>query len=118
MLDSSWCFGPQGHPASMRVVVGLCEEDEKTVLYLWKIGPLCATDYEMDDHFSFDRLHSLLSLGEAINKAFPTRPDWQEFPEEEAKAARRFFAEKSDVKIHKYYSYDWWSHADWESSDD
>lgn len=81
-LVTSWAFGPQGHPASFRVHVGIFQSlncqpviqviNSASILGL-KPDKILFNDIPLKD---FDYLIELLEFGEDIDRAFGNDPYW------------------------------------------
>lgn len=75
----TWYFGPQGHPASMRVYLELPNE-QNVPIYLYTHGPLLTfEDDSHNEHHIKDiarNLTKLIDKGLSIDKQFGKDPFW------------------------------------------
>lgn len=80
MAAVTWAWGPQGHPASVRLCVLFYEEaDGQTVLAVEQLGPLIQQPLEIKDLEIKDleqRAEAIAALGERVEHYFGSRWDW------------------------------------------
>lgn len=74
-VEASWHFGPQGHPASMRVILITGPDDDGTwgVPQLWVIGPGEARPFDAGPVVS-SYLEAVLEFGQTVDKVWGK--DW------------------------------------------
>lgn len=69
-IDFWWAFGPQGHPASMRVHI-LIETNH--AVHIWAFGPW--SEHKITDDVPLTAIPALLEYGAAIEEEFGH--DWK-----------------------------------------
>jgi hypothetical protein len=75
-LSTTWCFGPQGHPASMRVHLDAFK-DNGWKFYLYANGPLHRYGFgDLQEFNGTDYLIKLLVYGRSIDERFGCAWDW------------------------------------------